>query len=69
MNIDMAGLRWFFNHLCVLVLWTKVASVMEGLRRLVQGLVRAVVLAVCRDVGSISFFPLWRNNEDDWIQS
>ena len=31
MNTNMAGLRWF-SKLCGLVLWTKVASALEGLK-------------------------------------
>ena len=32
MNTNMTGLRWFFINLCVFVLWTKVASALEGLK-------------------------------------
>ena len=31
MNTNMTGFRWFPKNLCVLVLWTKVASALEGL--------------------------------------
>ena len=32
MNTNMTGLKWFTKNLCVIVLWTKVASALEGLR-------------------------------------
>ena len=32
MNTNTTGFRWFSKNLCILVLWTKVASVLEGLR-------------------------------------
>ena len=32
MNTYMTGYRYFFQKLCVLVLWTKVASALEGLK-------------------------------------
>ena len=32
MNTNMIGFRCFFKNLCVLVLWTRVASALEGLR-------------------------------------
>ena len=32
MNTNMTVFRWFSKNLNVLVLWTKVASAMEGLR-------------------------------------
>ena len=33
MNTNMTGLRWLFkNLLCILVLWAKVASAIEGLK-------------------------------------
>ena len=32
MNTDMTGFRWFFGKLCFLVLRTKVASALNGLR-------------------------------------
>ena len=31
MNTNMTGFRWFSENLCILVLWTKVASALEGL--------------------------------------
>ena len=31
MNTSMTGFRWFFENLCILVLWTEVASALEGL--------------------------------------
>ena len=31
MNTNMTGFKWFFKKLCVLVLWMKVASALEGL--------------------------------------
>ena len=31
MNTNMIGFRWFFRKLCILVLWTKLASALEGL--------------------------------------
>ena len=36
MNTNMIGFRWFSKNICVLVLWTKVASALEGLRVLVE---------------------------------
>ena len=32
MNTNMTEFRWFLKNICVLVLWTKVASALEGLR-------------------------------------
>ena len=32
MNTNMTGLRRFSKRLCVLVLWTKVTSALEGLK-------------------------------------
>ena len=32
MNTNTTGLKMVFKRLCVLVLWTKVASALEGLR-------------------------------------
>ena len=32
MNTNMTGFRWFSKHLSVLVLWTNVASALEGLK-------------------------------------
>ena len=31
MNTNMIGFRWFSKNLCILVLWMKVASALEGL--------------------------------------
>ena len=31
MNTKMAGFRWLSKSLCILVLWTKVAFLLEGL--------------------------------------
>ena len=31
MNTNMTWFGWFFKNLCVLMLWTKVASALEGL--------------------------------------
>ena len=31
MNTNMTGFRWFSKNLCILVLWAKVASALEGL--------------------------------------
>ena len=31
MNTNMTGFRWFSKNSCVLVLWTNVASALEGL--------------------------------------
>ena len=31
MNTNMTGFRWFSKNLCVLVLWAKVISALEGL--------------------------------------
>ena len=31
MSTNMTGFRWFSKNLCVLVLWTKVASALEGI--------------------------------------
>ena len=33
MNTNMAGIRWFFNFFCVLMLWMKVATLLEGLTK------------------------------------
>ena len=33
MNTNMTGFRWFFENICVLVLWMKEASSLEGLYR------------------------------------
>ena len=30
MSTNMTGFRWFSKKLCILVLWTKVASALEG---------------------------------------
>ena len=32
MNTNMTGFRWFSKNICILVLWTKVASALEGLK-------------------------------------
>ena len=32
-NTNMTGFRWFSKNLCVLELWTRVASALEGLRK------------------------------------
>ena len=32
MNTNVTGFSWFFEDLCVLVLWTKVGSASEGLK-------------------------------------
>ena len=37
MNTNMTGFRLFFKILCILVLWTKVASALEGLSNLYPG--------------------------------
>ena len=34
MNTNMAGFTWFSKDLCILVLWTEVASALEGLREI-----------------------------------
>ena len=31
MNTNMTGFRFFFKNLCILVLWMKVTSALEGL--------------------------------------
>ena len=31
MNTNMTGFRWFPKKLCILLLWTKVASALQGL--------------------------------------
>ena len=36
MNTNKTGFKWFSKYLCVLVLETKVASAMEGLKSLWQ---------------------------------
>ena len=41
MNTDMAGFGWFSKNLYVLELWTKVATVSEGLKRSTMGRIRA----------------------------
>ena len=39
MNTNMTGFRWFFQNICVLVLWAKVALALEGLNHsCLQGL-------------------------------
>ena len=35
MNTNMAGFRYVFRNLCVLVLWTKVASALEGINPII----------------------------------
>ena len=32
MNTNMTGVKKVFNFFCILVIWTKVASALEGLR-------------------------------------
>ena len=44
MNTNMSGFRWFFKNLCILVLWTKVASALEGLN--INEIVRLLLEAV-----------------------
>ena len=34
MNTNMAGFRWFSKLKCVILLWKKVATVLEGLTRI-----------------------------------
>ena len=33
MNTNMTGFRWFSKKDCILVIWKKVASALEGLRQ------------------------------------
>ena len=33
MNTNMTGFIWFSKEMCILVIWTKVASALEGLRK------------------------------------
>ena len=37
MNTNMTGFRWFSKNLCILVLWMKVASALEGLIPALRG--------------------------------
>ena len=37
MNVNMTGFRWFSIYLCVIVLWLKAASALEGLSFRVHG--------------------------------
>ena len=38
MYTNMTGIRWLSKNLCILVLWTKVASELEGLKELKKNL-------------------------------
>ena len=44
MNTNMPGFRWFSIHFCIVVLWKKVASALEGLSSTLLTLVRVVQL-------------------------
>ena len=53
MNTNMIGFRWFYKYLCVLVLWTKVASALITLLLLTLDISGATYLACVTNTGYI----------------
>ena len=53
MNTNMIGIEWYSKNLCILLLWTKVASALGGLNQV-------AVILVCSSatVSYLSTFPL-----------
>ena len=70
MNTNMTELRWFSKNLCILVLWTQVASALEWLRviddlakRILKQCVEAISVEVSAVVSRSALHPANHNKQ------